>query len=64
MDETVRVQRLQHVSVPQPRGSADAARHFYGGILSMEASWDSMRSRSPRRSRTSTWSGIAWGTMS
>ncbi len=36
MDETVRVQRLQHVSVPRPRGSADAARHFYGGILGLE----------------------------
>ncbi len=36
MDETVRVQRLQHVSVPRPRGSADAARRFYGGILGLE----------------------------
>jgi len=36
MDETVRVQRLQHVSVPRPRGSADEARQFYGGLLGLE----------------------------
>jgi len=36
MNEMVRVQRLQHVSVPQPRGSADQARRFYGGILGLE----------------------------
>jgi catechol 2,3-dioxygenase-like lactoylglutathione lyase family enzyme len=35
MGDTVRVQRLQHVSVPRPRGSADAARRFYGGILGL-----------------------------
>ncbi len=36
MDEAVRVQRLQHVSVPRPRGSADETRRFYGGILGLE----------------------------
>jgi len=36
MGETVRVQRLQHVSVPLPRGSADEARRFYGDILGLE----------------------------
>ncbi len=36
MNEMVCVQRLQHVSVPRPRGSADQARRFYGGILGLE----------------------------
>jgi len=36
MNEMGRVQRLQHVSVPRPRGSADQARRFYGGILGLE----------------------------
>jgi catechol 2,3-dioxygenase-like lactoylglutathione lyase family enzyme len=36
MNETVRVQRLQHVSVPRPHGSGDEARRFYGGILGLE----------------------------
>jgi len=36
MGEMVRVQCLQHVSVPRPRGSADEARRFYGGILGLE----------------------------
>ncbi len=36
MNEMMRVQRLQHVSVPRPRGSADQARRFYGGILGLE----------------------------
>jgi len=36
MNETVRMQRLQHVSVPRPRGSGDEARRFYGGLLGLE----------------------------
>jgi catechol 2,3-dioxygenase-like lactoylglutathione lyase family enzyme len=28
--------RIQHVSVPRPRGSDDAARHFYGHLLGLE----------------------------
>lgn len=36
MSKTARVQRLQHVSVPRPCGSADEARRFYGDILGLE----------------------------
>jgi catechol 2,3-dioxygenase-like lactoylglutathione lyase family enzyme len=36
MSETGRVQRLQHVSVPRPPGSADQARRFYGDLLGLE----------------------------
>src|SRR5579875_3546456 len=36
MSESVKVHRLQHVSVPRPRGSEDEARRFYGGVLGLE----------------------------
>ena len=36
MSEMGRIQRLQHVSVPRPPGSADQARQFYGDVLGLE----------------------------
>lgn len=30
------VQRVQHVSLPRPRGSDDQARRFYGGLLGLD----------------------------
>lgn len=34
--QRVLIQRVQHVSVPRPRGSHDAARRFYGELLGLE----------------------------
>lgn len=36
MDASFTVQRLQHVSIPRPRGSEREARRFYGEVLGLE----------------------------
>ncbi len=36
MSDISMVRRLQHVSIPRPRGSADQARRFYGDVLGLE----------------------------
>ncbi len=35
MDNPVKVTRVQHVSIPVPPGSGDAARAFFTGVLGM-----------------------------
>jgi len=36
MGDLFTTRRVQHVSVPRPRGSHDEARRFYGGLLGLE----------------------------
>lgn len=36
MAQPVTIHRVQHVSVPRPRGSQDAARRFYGELIGLE----------------------------
>ncbi len=36
MSTVFKAQRVQHVSVPRPRGSEDTARRFYGDVLGLE----------------------------